>query len=548
MTWLHTPENFELSSYLQGLEADRLPPNGLRGGEQYAMSNGQNIPPASSPPESPMDGSQMPPFGITCEPLTADPGPDMPMWSARDSLVNHSASLESEVPETTYETAGLTPFALLGKHNPDMSGLKTSPAYFPQIPPTANAGRIRGKNGEDSGAYQNTPTPIAAAANGRWIKPTRTLFGTTEPYSETWPRWGMMRGGVCYRLPDAALPTNANGSGSPLLYPTPTANKQTSNTASPDDLVDSRGNPWRPGKKTYDRRTGRMVTTTLHDFVRHVEMFPTPNTLDGLPPKSEEALLREATVSRVGRKKPANLRDVVASGHLWPTLTVPNGGMRADMSKVRQSGGTFYRQDGSKMQRDLETAVRQWPMESATDHKGSGANGTLRDRLDYAVERRKTKNQVYATPVSGDGNGAGRSARKRGGDSLRDQITHGNEAPTTKLNPEWVEWLMGWPIGWTSADPLPAENILGWLSTTLGDEWWLSDPHPNPPRSITHREKGRVARIKCLGNGQVPLQAAGALLLLNGQGLPFLPFANGSTESEPEDFDFGLFAMEANNE
>ena len=42
--------------------------------------------------------------------------------------------------------------------------------------------------------------------------------------------------------------------------------------------------------------------------------------------------------------------------------------------------------------------------------------------------------------------------------------------------------------------------------------------------------------------------AAGALLLLNGQGLPFLPFANGSTESEPEDFDFGLFAMEANNE
>ena len=144
-----------------------MPPNGLRGGEQYAMSNGQNIPPASSPPESPMDGSQMPPFGITCEPLTADPGPDMPMWSARDSLVNHLASLGSEVPETTCETAGLTPFALLGKHNPDMSGLKTSPAYFPQIPPTANAGRIRGKNGEDSGAYQNTPTPIAARKNGK---------------------------------------------------------------------------------------------------------------------------------------------------------------------------------------------------------------------------------------------------------------------------------------------------------------------------------------------------------------------------------------------
>lgn len=23
-----------------------------------------------------------------------------------------------------------------------------------------------------------------------------------------------------------------------------------------------------------------------------------------------------------------------------------------------------------------------------------------------------------------------------------------------KLNPDWEEWLMGWPIGWTSLEPL----------------------------------------------------------------------------------------------
>ena len=23
-----------------------------------------------------------------------------------------------------------------------------------------------------------------------------------------------------------------------------------------------------------------------------------------------------------------------------------------------------------------------------------------------------------------------------------------------KLNPDWVEWLMGWPIGWTELKPL----------------------------------------------------------------------------------------------
>ena len=26
-----------------------------------------------------------------------------------------------------------------------------------------------------------------------------------------------------------------------------------------------------------------------------------------------------------------------------------------------------------------------------------------------------------------------------------------------KLNPEWVEWLMGWPIGWTALDAQATE-------------------------------------------------------------------------------------------
>lgn len=30
------------------------------------------------------------------------------------------------------------------------------------------------------------------------------------------------------------------------------------------------------------------------------------------------------------------------------------------------------------------------------------------------------------------------------------------------LNPEWVEWLMGWPIGWTSLEPLSKESFEQW--------------------------------------------------------------------------------------
>ena len=29
-----------------------------------------------------------------------------------------------------------------------------------------------------------------------------------------------------------------------------------------------------------------------------------------------------------------------------------------------------------------------------------------------------------------------------------------------RLNPEWVEWLMGWPIGWTACEPAETESSL----------------------------------------------------------------------------------------
>ena len=49
--------------------------------------------------------------------------------------------------------------------------------------------------------------------------------------------------------------------------------------------------------------------------------YATPTTMDSLPPKSPEALEREATIARPGRSRPANLRDQISNSHLWPTPT-----------------------------------------------------------------------------------------------------------------------------------------------------------------------------------------------------------------------------------
>ena len=68
-----------------------------------------------------------------------------------------------------------------------------------------------------------------------------------------------------------------------------------------------------------------------------------------------------------------------------------------------------------------------------------------------------------------------------------------------QLSPEWVEWLMGWPVGWTSLEPMTEVHWLDW-SVDPADEG-------NIPRTASNIPD-RIARLKAIGNGQVPAVAA----------------------------------------
>ncbi|MFA5187090.1 MAG: hypothetical protein WC551_11460 [Patescibacteria group bacterium] len=122
-------------------------------------------------------------------------------------------------------------------------------------------------------------------------------------------------------------------------------------------------------------------------------------------------------------------------------------------------------------------------------------------------------------------------------------------APAGSLNPAWVEWLMGWPIGWTSLEPLPEAITLGWkvdsadmeavkeigiptrAMNVRSERFRGSGKAPNPgelakfhdggsgpiPRVATG-VKDRVARLKAIGNGQVPQCMAAAWRVLQRTG------------------------------
>ena len=58
---------------------------------------------------------------------------------------------------------------------------------------------------------------------------------------------------------------------------------------------------------------------------------------------------------------------------------------------------------------------------------------------------------LYPTPLVTDSkNNGGPGSQKRNSPQLNAQVGG-------KLNPQWVEWLMGWPIGWTDSGPAEME-------------------------------------------------------------------------------------------
>jgi hypothetical protein len=138
--------------------------------------------------------------------------------------------------------------------------------------------------------------------------------------------------------------------------------------------------------------------------------------MDYLPQRSEEALVRQATTQRKGRTRPANLREQVNPKAVaiyqnptsWPTPTASD------------SQGGPRQMDGKRGRALKDLTNPTWPTPSARDHKGGYIGGRIRngkvslDTLDVAVQHVSNKDKKSGT-----------------------------------LNPDWVEWLMGVPTGWT---------------------------------------------------------------------------------------------------
>jgi len=77
---------------------------------------------------------------------------------------------------------------------------------------------------------------------------------------------------------------------------------------------------------------------------------------------------------------------------------------------------------------------------------------------------RKEALKNFPTPTATDGRRGVETPEKKAqrnqtGVTLNDAL----QAPGGQLNPNWVEWLMGWPVGWTDLKPLGTDKFQEWL-------------------------------------------------------------------------------------
>ena len=119
---------------------------------------------------------------------------------------------------------------------------------------------------------------------------------------------------------------------------------------------------------------------------------------------------------------------------LWPTPCASDNSDRQVSSNVHITANGLPKHvaaNGLKSQMRPSQAVKMWPTPNASD-SNKWSNQPLAERL---AKRQQVRLNTAVAPEGGKGG---------------------------QLNPNWVEWLMGWPIGWTDLKPLATARFHEW--------------------------------------------------------------------------------------
>lgn len=215
-------------------------------------------------------------------------------------------------------------------------------------------------------------------------------------------RWGMMRDGVCWGLGTSVRHTDGTECG---YWQTPVA----------DDCV--------------QRKDGKYNSR-------------------GEPKLSAQVLLPTPTATMGDRGGRGDLLQVVRgnpspSGRfMLPTPTAVSYG-----SSNNGCPGDGRKEYATRGKPSLQTMARNnmWPMPTAKANM-----------LCPSMQKWPAHRNLFMTPTCQDAKNNGSPSQQRRRTKPLNAVIGGS------LNPAWVEWLMGWPVGWTALKPLGMGKFRQW--------------------------------------------------------------------------------------
>jgi hypothetical protein len=150
----------------------------------------------------------------------------------------------------------------------------------------------------------------------------------------------------------------------------------------------------------------------------------------------------------------------------------------------------------------LSAVVQMWPTPTARDWRSGHASDATHDRNSRPLSEvvvKAEKQQMWRTPSASVIEPKSNVVKLTGRTPQDPQVGLADQVGG-QLSPDWVEWLMNWPIGWTSLEPLPQATVDAWLAETVSGEWWQ---HEHDLPRIVKGVPNRTHRLKAIGNGQV---------------------------------------------
>jgi hypothetical protein len=442
MTWIYIPDS--TSSTVSADTADSPSasdsPTRTPASRRSPISSGTDIASKSSRLGSKTATSMTLPSGTISKVSTADPGVERWISSLRDSPANRIQTPGFKNAKTIPGISGAIPSESFAKWNPDSLSWKTSPDWQP---PQDSISKYLKSNGN---SVYLTKT-ITSRTQGPSIVVISRLMDTHtwDELSGTFPTSITMRNGTLSVRPTPRLPICAGGGGS-WHIPTPTS----------ADVYTGKGEGLSKTVKMFP--TPRAGKTTDEDeestppLDMAVRMFPTPTSRDH------------------------------KDGDAHSCQNVPVNGL-------------------------LVREVHMLPTPKTTDWKDSGTSQKAIDREAAHFNLWGVVSKLNQIPTPSSGGDSGGPHGIRGGSWAKEKLveTFGEEDAVAmsggSLSPDWVEWLMGIPLGWSSMQPLSSDEYLYWFHAQQDGTWWqIERGLPRVAVGIANR----VNRLRCLGNGIVP--------------------------------------------